>query len=223
MIKTVVAIFNTRDEAETAAKDLYDNGFSKENVEVSSEEEYEEDEAGESSLSRFFKNLFGSGEETSEKYSKVASKGFVVAVHTQSEEEALEACEILDDNGAIDVNDCYKKLLRIFDNEPALPNEEVQDRSNKEEEIPSIPVGDVGEANENSAHVFAEQASPEIVRSRIVEKNDGDHFRMRREQVFVTREKMDEDENEIHGENKINEKDLVMKVLKDPDSKENVA
>ncbi|MGN6802793.1 MAG: hypothetical protein ACTHJN_12905, partial [Ginsengibacter sp.] len=115
----------------------------------------------------------------------------------------------------------YKKLLRIFDNEPALPNEEVQDRSNKEEEITSIPVGDVGEVNENSSGVFVEQASPEIVRSRIVEKNDGDHFRMRKEQVFVTREKMDE--GEIHGENKISEKNLVMKVLKDRDSKENVA
>src|SRR5690242_3962564 len=174
MIKTVVAIFNTRDEAETAAKDLYDNGFSKENVEVSSEEEYEEDEAGESSITRFFKNLFGSGEETSEKYSKVASKGFVVAVHTQTEEEALEACEILDDNGAIDVNDCYRKLLRVSDNEPGLIKEELQDNGKEEAET----IEEKGTSQQgNSSPVYAAQASPEMVRSRIVEKRDSDHFR----------------------------------------------
>ncbi|HEU5053926.1 MAG TPA: hypothetical protein VFT78_12480 [Hanamia sp.] len=219
MIKTVVAIFNTREEAETAAKDLYDNGFLKENVEVSSEEEYEEDEAGESSITRFFKNLFGSGEETSEKYSKVASKGFVVAVHTETEEEALEACDILDDNGAIDVNDCYRKLFRVYDNEPGLIKEELQDDGKEEAETiakeePSQPG--------NSSPVYAAQATPEIVRSRIVEKRDSDHLRLRKEQVFVTREKMEE-ENDSHGENKFTEKDLVINVLKDPGSKENVA
>jgi len=57
------------------------------------------------SISRFFSNLFGNDDEANT-YSGVANKsGSIVTVHAQSAEEAEQAADILDDNGAIDVNE----------------------------------------------------------------------------------------------------------------------
>jgi len=57
------------------------------------------------SISRFFSNLFGNDDEANT-YSGVANRsGSIVTVHAQSAQEAEQAADILDDNGAIDVNE----------------------------------------------------------------------------------------------------------------------
>ena len=201
MGKTVVAIFNSLDEAETAADDLFDNGFLKENIDVSSGEKHEEDEEGESGITRFFKNLFGTNDEKTKRYSRVAKKGYVVAVHTHSEEEALEACEILDDNGAIDVNDHYRKhLAPLYNDEEFEKNLDTDDET---EAINETRINNDTNANDETTETIPvieeemEVHKKEVptggvrVRSRIIEKPVEENLRLREEHIHVERRKVD--------------------------------
>jgi len=200
MEKTVVAIFNSMDEAEIAADDLFDNGFLKENIDVSSGEKYEEDEEGESGITRFFKNLFGTNDEKTKRYSRVAKKGYVVAVHTHSEEESLEACEILDDNGAIDVNDHYRKHLAQLYNDEFEKNDETEEEieDNNERDI-NNEITEDGESTETIPVIEEEMEvhKKEVptggvrVRSRIIEKPVEENLRLREEHIHVERRKVD--------------------------------
>ena len=109
MTKTVVAIYNSMNEAQNAADQLVNNGFSKGNIDVSAGKAYAADSHdGENSVSRFFRNLFGN-DDKSERYARVAERGTIVTVHADSEEEAERASRLLDDYGAIDVDENYQK------------------------------------------------------------------------------------------------------------------
>ncbi|MDB5243841.1 MAG: hypothetical protein JWP57_4467 [Spirosoma sp.] len=57
-----------------------------------------------SSIGDFFSSLFGGGDDA-DKYNRVASDRSVVTVHAQSDDEAERAADILDDNGAVDVDE----------------------------------------------------------------------------------------------------------------------
>lgn len=60
----------------------------------------------ESGITRFFKSLFGGNDDDVNTYSSVAQRsGSIVTVHAQSKDEAERAADILDANGAVDVNE----------------------------------------------------------------------------------------------------------------------
>jgi uncharacterized protein (TIGR02271 family) len=64
----------------------------------------------ESGISRFFKNLFGSDNDDSDRFSKVASgSGAVVTVHASTADEAEQVADLLDEYGAVDVDDVYNQ------------------------------------------------------------------------------------------------------------------
>jgi stress response protein YsnF len=107
MTKTVVAIYNSRDEAENAANQLVNSGFNRSDIDVASGRT-DTSREGESGISRFFKNLFGNDDKT-ERYTKVAERGWVVSVYTHSDEEARRASALLDEYGAIDVDENYHR------------------------------------------------------------------------------------------------------------------
>ncbi len=68
MKKTVVAIFKSLNEAENAASQLLNSGFTKDDVDVSSgKRNFEDSNEGKSSISRFFDNLFGNNDEKSDR------------------------------------------------------------------------------------------------------------------------------------------------------------
>jgi uncharacterized protein (TIGR02271 family) len=71
-------------------------------------EEFADDakDAG-SGIGSFFNSLFGGDDHNDDhrKYSTVASQGSVVTVHATTEDEAEQAADILDDKGAVDVNE----------------------------------------------------------------------------------------------------------------------
>ena len=108
MSQTVIGIFDYTSEAQEAVSYLTSNGFSRDSIDLSSRgaetegTDYEEDH--DSSIGGFFSNLFGTGEET-DKYTQVGQKGAIVTVHAKSGEEAETAAKILDNYGAIDVNE----------------------------------------------------------------------------------------------------------------------
>lgn len=67
-----------------------------------------EDNFGETKVGKFFKSLFGGDNDDTTSYSnytKAAQGGSVVTVHAQSSDLAEDAADILDDYGAVDVNE----------------------------------------------------------------------------------------------------------------------
>src|SRR4028118_1259070 len=111
MAQTVIGIFDNSGEAQTAVQHLVSNGFSRNNIDVSaqssdttttSRDRYDDDN---DSIGGFFKSLFGGNDDDSKRYSSVAKRGCVVTVHAQSNQEAERAADILDEYGAVDVNE----------------------------------------------------------------------------------------------------------------------
>ena len=131
MALTVVGIFDNASEAQQAVDKLVADGFGRSNIDLSAAtgsnasysgggiadthtntsgtrtEEFVDDakDTGDS-IGSFFSSLFGGNDnhETT-KYSTVASQSSVVTVHAQTEDEAERAADILDEAGAVDVDE----------------------------------------------------------------------------------------------------------------------
>lgn len=135
MALTVVGVFDNASEAQQAVEALVSDGFSRSSIDLSAtqagsssdgntsptgdsavpdrhrntsgtmtEEAVDDTKDMGSSIGNFFSSLFGGNDDT-DRYSRVAERSSIVAVHAQSEDEAERAADILDDNGAVDVNE----------------------------------------------------------------------------------------------------------------------
>lgn len=134
MALTVIGIFDDAKEAQRAVEALTSAGFSREAIDLSTgrntattgtsttdtdtlfpdrhvntsgtrtEEVLDDTKDVGSGIGGFFGSLFGDNDDA-RRYSTVADQGSVVTVHAQTEDEAERAADILDDNGAVDVND----------------------------------------------------------------------------------------------------------------------
>jgi uncharacterized protein (TIGR02271 family) len=126
---TVVGVFDNANEAQEAVEALVRDGFSRSNIDISAQsnayssgdgdivpdrhqntsgtrtEEVVDDtkDVGDS-IGDFFSSLFG-GHDDADKYKRVADRSSIVTVHAQSDDEAERAADILDDNGAVDVDE----------------------------------------------------------------------------------------------------------------------
>lgn len=135
MAHTVVGMFDTAAQAQQAAQQLAAAGFGMDSVDVSKANYMAGTESDDSSdnhnasgtavegaadamgrtahkaeegISGFFSNLFGSDDEddTAQRYQHVArNTGSIVTVHCQSAEHAHQAAHILDEAGAVDVDE----------------------------------------------------------------------------------------------------------------------
>ena len=225
MTQTVVGLFNTASKAQQAVQQLTGNGFSSSDVDLSIGSSMGSNTAGsntdfnldtdnnkdqESGVSRFFKNLFGSDDETNAtRYSNAASRGnSVVTVHAKSSDEAERAASILDDNGAInvdeDADDDYNRYdtttgaspVGVF-NETAgatatTPDSDMYDTT--EETSSKNSIADT--TGKTSIPIIEEQmqvgkrtveTGGARLRSRIVERPVEEELRLREERVYVNR------------------------------------
>ncbi len=126
MAQTVIGMFDNSTEAQQAVEKLVSSGISRDRIDVSdqssssstsSTDSYSssgststsrdrDDDHNDNAITRFFKNLFGDDDDDADRYSKVASRAkSIVTVHANSSDEAEDAADILDDNGAVDVNE----------------------------------------------------------------------------------------------------------------------
>lgn len=115
MTQTVVGLFDNASEAQQAVQELLSSGFTNANVDISSvapgttsgsTDLSSGTHDNESGISKFFKNLFGDDDNDADKYSTVASRSnSIVTVYAQNADEAERAADILDDNGAINVDE----------------------------------------------------------------------------------------------------------------------
>ena len=135
MSHTVVGIFNNAEEARKAVDELVNRGFDRSNIDYASgaasgyttDENRNENESG---ISRFFKNLFDDKDE-SDRYSRVAKNGCVVTVHAQSSGEAQRASELLDEYGAVDVDEKDREY-RMKDRTTTGTDYDYSTRANKD-------------------------------------------------------------------------------------------
>lgn len=132
MALTVIGIFDDAQQAQQGVENLVRAGFSRSNIDLSAQTRSSADAAttrGEvfpdrhqntsgtrteevvddakdvgSGISEFFGSLF-SDDDDRNTYARVADRGSVVTVHTSTEDEAERAADILDDAGAVDVNE----------------------------------------------------------------------------------------------------------------------
>lgn len=133
------------------------------------------------SISDFFSNLFGGDDDDRHRsYADVARRGSIVTVHAQSEEEAEQAADILDDNGAVNVDEKatqygYGAMGKTTDANYAGNKMTDGDQTIKviEENL------EVGKREVETGGVR--------VRSRIVERPVEENLRLREERVTVQR------------------------------------
>lgn len=115
MSYTIVGMFPTATNADQASSKLDSAGFSKENYSVSryttdgeydpnTNHSFQEDEK----TSGFWDWLFGENEEERGKYSYAGTRSNIVTVYTDDLDSAQKAREILNNQGAINVNDFTK-------------------------------------------------------------------------------------------------------------------
>ncbi len=116
MAYTVIGMFPKFDDAEKASNKLDNNGFEKEDYSVSrynrTEEidrdidyDYDEDE----NTSGFWSWLFGEDEDNRKRYSYAGTRSNMVTVYTDDVDRAEKARDIMNDMGAINVNDFTKE------------------------------------------------------------------------------------------------------------------
>jgi len=190
MAKTVIGIFDSASEAQNAVEKLVDKGFTRSNIDVSSRTSSESMSSSTSthkhddddSIGGFFRSLFGSDEDSRSKYTNVAQRGSIVTVHAQSSEEAEQAADILDDCGAVDVDE---RASQYGYSSSAGTDTKMDARTS--EGTTSIPII---EENLQVGKRVVESGGARI-RSRIIERPVEESLRLREEHVRVERNTVD--------------------------------
>ena len=210
MDQTVIGMFDTAAQAQQAVQKLAAAGFGVDHVDVSNAKQgatgdtsdYQNtsgtavegvaDAAGrtahqaEEGISGFFSSLFGSDEDdndTAQRYQHVArNTGSIVTVHCQSAENAHKAAQILDEAGAVDVDE---RAAQTGYQGPANPLTNNLNATN------TAATGDglTAQVIEENLQVGkrTEQTGGVRLRSRIVEKPVEASVRLREEHVVVNR------------------------------------
>lgn len=173
MSQTVIGIFEHTNQAQEAKAYLLANGYSSENVDINNTGSagLGTGAAGESGfgdrISGFFSNLFDNEDDASS-HTEAGKRGSVVTVHANGEQEALKAVEILDNFGAVDVNEFSQKHATA-NSTGTIPVVEEELQVGKRE----VETGGVR------------------IRSRVVERPVEEQIRLREEHVNVERTPVD--------------------------------
>ncbi len=182
MAQTVIGVFRNVADANQAAQQLMEIGFSQNDVDVSAnynDKENVKDDDHDDGIGGFFSSLFGDSDDK-HRHTEATKSGTLVTVHAQTREEAERASEILDEYGAMDVND---ESYRTGTAATGTTTGDVSDK-NTEASIQVIEEKlEVGKRTKESGHVS--------VRSRIVERPVEEHIRLRSEHVYVDRNKVE--------------------------------
>lgn len=195
MSQTVIGFFDDATEAQRAVEKLEMSGISRDRVDVSRGNSSESgtegyvatsgtassDRDSENGVTRFFKNLFGDDDDEADRYSNVASRSnSIVTVHAKSEDEAERAAEILDDCGAIDVDERSAQYGYTNTRSTEGLGERTNISGDRDTTIERMEENlEVGKRTVETGGVR--------VRSRIVERPVEEHIRLREEHVHVER------------------------------------
>jgi len=184
MSHTVVGVFDSSSEAQTAVQHLVTNGITRDRIDVSpqtaSNTSGHHTHEDNDSIGDFFRNLFGSDEKT-DHYSRYARNGSVVTVHATSAQEAERAADIMDEYGAVNLDERATGYAAGMTGTTATDTTRRDlDTTSTDKSIPII---------EENLHVGKREVETGgvRVRSRIVERPVEEHLRLREEHVDVDR------------------------------------
>jgi stress response protein YsnF len=190
--QTVIGFFDDQQEALRAIEQLQSRGIGRDRIDVSrgstgttevSSEHSDHDRH--SGIGGFFRNLFSDDDDQADRYSKVASSSnAIVTVHAQSREEAEAAADILDDCGAVDVDERASQYGFTNTRSAETLSERQNIASDRDTTIERI------EENLEVGKRTVEQGGVRV-RSRIVERPVEEHIRLREEHVSVQRQAVD--------------------------------
>lgn len=192
MTHTVVGLFDHKSEAQTAMQQLIERGFVRENIDLSNRSaagattgaaatSATGTESAGDGISNFFNSLFGGDETTVNNYTDAASDAeAILAVQVDSSERAAEAADILDHNGAIDVDE---RASRYNQQNFSETSAQTTGKTANLNEATSIPVIEE-ELQVGKREVVTGAAR---VKSRIIEKPVEASVRLREEHVVVNR------------------------------------
>jgi len=203
MAQTVVGIFDNSTDAQQALQQLISAGISQDRIDISTpgtsgsttsgttssdyssgsttssysgstSSGYNTDRDDDDSVSRFFRNLFGSDDDDNVRtYSEVGRRGSIITVHAQSAAEAESAARILDQYGAVDVDERAQQYR----------NQSYTNTTDTANTTGAIPI--IEEELQVGKRVV--ETGGARIRSRIIERPVEESVRLRIEHVRVER------------------------------------
>ncbi|MDO1451270.1 YsnF/AvaK domain-containing protein [Rhodocytophaga aerolata] len=180
MSQTVIGIFDNPTDAQKAVSQLVSKGFLQNNIDISAQSSqeraaaFQDKEQDDDSIGGFFKSLFGSDEQTSNKYASVARAHTLVTVHAQTKQEAQQAADVLDEYGALDIDERAAQYSSSGRAGSAVTSTEG---------AMAIPI--IEEELQVGKRVV--ETGGVRLRSRIIERPVEEHLRLREERVYVER------------------------------------
>jgi stress response protein YsnF len=210
MAQTVIGLFENESDAQRAVQNLVEVGISRDQVDIArgtgrdnvstgNTRDESDGRDNENGITRFFKSLFGDSEDA-ERYSRVGNSGYsVVTVHAQDDSDATRAADILDECGAVDVDERaagYSNERQSVSGDfnastqgTGFPSDDIRTdnvRGNRDNEATISRV-------EEELHVGKRQVESggARLRSRIVERPVEESIRLREEHVRVERQNVD--------------------------------
>lgn len=193
MSQTVVGIFEDPSDAQDAVQQLLVHGFSRADIDISIQKSEQSNEK----LGSFFTSLFG--QEEAKSYAEVARQsGAIVTVHADSANQAAQAANILDEAGALDMDErayqygagaseragMYEQAGECGQAGVTGKEKPMAEQARGENAIPIIEEQlNVGKREIETGRV--------MLRSRIIEQPVEEHLRLREEHVHVERHAVD--------------------------------
>ena len=138
--------------------------------------DYDENEKA----SGFWNWLFGDDHEEKTKYSRVGAQSHLITVYAHDRAEAERASALLDQHGAIDINETFMKSAAYATSMDTI----AETHTNIDDSI-SVVKEDLAVGKREVSHGSVQ------VRSRIIEKPVEESIRLREERVYVTRKPVD--------------------------------
>jgi hypothetical protein len=190
MTHTVVGLFNNRSEAQAAMRELVQNGFVQEDIDLSNRSLADTTNAtggttsantgiGDS-IGNFFNSLFSDDQTTAQNYTNAAyDADAILTVQVDSAERAREASEIFDRHGAIDVDESsaqYNQQNFAGSSETTATTGTMQNRTDYDNET-AIPVIE----EQLQVGKRAVERGGARIRSRIIERPVEASVRLREE------------------------------------------
>jgi uncharacterized protein (TIGR02271 family) len=228
MPHTVIGFFRNSVDAYHAADILKDRGFVEDRIDISTSD-INESERNERSgkVGNFFKSLFSDDDNNASRYSEAARNNSLVTVHAYDIEEAERAADILDECGAVDIDENrtgtdYTKSdanygSSIGNSEENLDYESSIGDTHSRSDYDS-PINDTRFTSDKDRDLTNDRSIPIIeeevnvgkqevrrggvrIHSRIIEKPVEETLRLREERVHVERTPVDRDASDAELEN----------------------
>ncbi|HEX8737021.1 MAG TPA: YsnF/AvaK domain-containing protein [Pyrinomonadaceae bacterium] len=190
MTHTVIGLFDNKTEARAAMEELVQQGFIRENIDVS-DRRFDDSVATNTtaattdtgvgdSISNFFSSLFGDDQTTAQNYTNAAYEAdAILTVQVETEERARAAAEILDRHGAMDVDSRASQSQQNFAQTSGTTENTATTEGNM-----SIPVIE----EELQVGKRAVERGGARIRSRVIEKPVEETLRLREEHIVVNRQ-----------------------------------